>query len=251
MSTLVTALRGAVDRGELSAWFQPQVDLRSGRIVAAEALCRWTHPDFGNVPPNVFIPLAEESGLIDEIGEFMLEQGCLAAAEWANRDHRIEVSVNVSPAQLVTSTFTDRLAEQLVALDLPPQSLTVEITEALVIHNMPSVVQRLDELRSLGLGVALDDFGVGQASLAQLDRLHATELKIDRSLIADESEETAILLQGVVQKVHSAGLRVVAEGIETAAQLERVRSLNCDRAQGYLLAMPLPKPQISELLLTA
>ena len=251
MPNLVTALHGAVDRGELAAWFQPQVDLRSGRIVAAEALCRWTHPEFGNVPPTVFIPLAEENGLIDEIGEFMLEQGCLAAAEWANRDHRVEVSVNVSPAQLVTSAFTDHLAEQLKSLELPPRSLTVEITESLVIQDMPRVVQRLDELRSLGLGVALDDFGVGQASLAQLDRLHATELKIDRSLVADDSEETSILLHGVVQKVHAAGLRVVAEGIETAAQLERVRALDCDRAQGYLLAMPLPKPRMSELLLTA
>jgi len=250
MTDLATALRGAVARHELAAWFQPQIDLATGRIVSVEALCRWTHPELGAIEPSVFIPLAEELGLIDEIGQFMIEEGCAAAEKWSRLAHPIEVSVNVSPAQLVTSTFTDRLAVELRRLNLAPGSLTVEITESLRIEDLPVVVQRLDQLRELGLGVSLDDFGIGHSSMTQLRRLHATELKIDRSLIADDSETVTAMLRSVVDTVHEAGLLVVAEGIETAEQLERVRELGCDRAQGYLLARPMPKPAV-ELLFKA
>lgn len=248
MTDLPTALRAAVGRGEIAAWFQPQLDLQSGRLIAAEALCRWTHPVLGSVPPSTFIPLAEQIGVIDEIGQFMLDEGLAAATAWSQLDDPIEVSVNVSPAQLFTADFTNGLAATLRRMSLPPHSLTVEITEALGIKDVPVVVQRLDELRSLGLGVSLDDFGVGHSSLRQVRRLHATELKIDRSLITDDSPETTELLIAVIGEVHDAGLRVVGEGVETAAQLERVRALECDRAQGYLIARPMPRAELEQLL---
>ena len=248
MTEIATALQGAVARQEITAWFQPQLSLDAGVIVAAEALCRWTHPVLGSVPPGVFIPVAEETGLIEEIGQFMLEESCRAALEWSQLPTPIEVSVNVSPAQLSTPRFTDELAVELQRLSLVPQALTIEITESLPIDDVPVVVQRLDELRMLGLGVAIDDFGTGHSSLSQLRRLHATELKIDRSLVIDSSAEVARMLREVIDEVHAAGLRVVAEGVETAAQLEHVRALQCDRAQGYLISRPVPKRAIDLLL---
>ncbi|MBC7589605.1 MAG: EAL domain-containing protein, partial [Salinibacterium sp.] len=150
MTTLEVDLRGAVGRGEISAWFQAQHDVITGQIVAVEALCRWHHPELGLIEPSVFIALAEKSDLIQEIGQFMVEQSWAAAAEWSHSDRHIEVSVNVSPAQLVTSEFTDRLAHELDRLSLSPLSLSIEITESLPIADVPAVVQRLDELRRLG-----------------------------------------------------------------------------------------------------
>ena len=248
MTELASALAGAIDRHEISAWFQPQIDLRTGRIVSVEALCRWTHPDFGPIEPSIFIAIAEEVGLIDEIGQFMMDQGCRAAVEWSRLEQPIEVSVNVSPAQLLTSTFTDRLAGELRRMSLPAHSLTVEITESLRIEDLPVVVQRLDELRELGLGVSLDDFGIGHSSMTQLRRLHATELKIDRSLVADDSAETTAMLASIISTVHESGLLVVAEGVETQAHLQRVRELGCDRAQGYLIARPMPERDLVALV---
>jgi len=220
----------------------------SGRIASVEALCRWRHPDLGMVAPSVFIPIAEEVGLIQEIGQFMVEQSCLAADEWSRRESPIEVSVNVSPAQLRTAEFTDRLARELSRLSLAPQSLTIEITESLPINDLDVVVHRLDELRQLGLGVSLDDFGSGHSSLNMVEKLHATELKIDQSLVRDGSLETHALLTAVVEHVHESGIRVVAEGVETAEQLEHVRELHCDRVQGYLLGLPMPKDELELLL---
>lgn len=248
MSDLLTALSGAVERGEISAWFQPQLDLATGTIVAAEALCRWTHSEFGSVPPSLFIPLAEQYGIIHEIGLFMLQQGAAAAAEWARNHRPIEVSVNVSAAQLATPTLTEQLAIELERLALPPQAITIEITESLPVPDITTVAPRLAELRDLGLGVAIDDFGTGHSSLTQLRKLPATELKIDRSLIVDNSPNTTTLLRNVIDDVHEAGLRVVAEGVETAAQLERARELSCDRAQGYFISRPVPKQQFELML---
>lgn len=248
MNDIGSALPGAASRGEISAWFQPQLDLQSGQIVGAEALCRWTHPELGTVPPSVFIPIAEELGVIDEIGLFMADEACAAAQDWSFLPRRVSVSVNVSPAQLLTDAFTKYLATQLNRMKLPPQSLIVEITEALPISDFPVVVGRLDELRNQGLGIALDDFGVGHSSVTQVRRIHANELKIDRSLVIDDSPETTSLLNSVIDEVHSAGLYVVAEGIETEEQLQRVRDLRCDRAQGYLIGRPQPRAALERLL---
>jgi EAL domain-containing protein (putative c-di-GMP-specific phosphodiesterase class I) len=245
---IATELRGAVERGQIEAWFQPQVDIASGRIVAAEALCRWHHPEFGDIPPAVFIPVAEEVGLIEEIGRYMVEASCAAAARWGSRQHPVDVSVNVSPTQLVATQLTERLASVVKELKLPPRALTIEITESLPLVETPELLNRLDELRELGLGISLDDFGTGHASLAQLDALPATELKIDQSLVQDPSTETHALLAAVVGIVHDAGLRVVAEGVETVEQLERVRELGCDRVQGYLVGTPMPQHELEALL---
>jgi EAL domain-containing protein (putative c-di-GMP-specific phosphodiesterase class I) len=236
-------LRHALTRGEISAWFQPQVDLAADRVVAAEALCRWHHSEWGWIGPSEFIPLAEQDGTIDEIGRYMTAEAVSAMAEWD-----VDVSVNVSPAQLESSAFVSWLLQMLQRIGRGARQLTLEVTEQRRVHDVASVVARLDRLRELGVGIAVDDFGAGQASLTQLKRLHATELKIDRSLVNDESSAASRMIGDAVAYAHRIGAQVVAEGVETAEQLERVARLGCDRAQGYLLGRPMPREQMTSLL---
>jgi EAL domain-containing protein (putative c-di-GMP-specific phosphodiesterase class I) len=243
INDVANALRRAVSRNEISAWFQPQIDLHSERLVAAEALCRWTHPTWGAMRPDEFIPIAEETGTIAEIGEYMATQAISAMREW-----NIDVSVNVSPAQLDDSIFTTWLERMLSPIRSTERRLTVEITEGRHIDDVPALVTRLDRLRHLGTGIAIDDYGAGQASFTQVRRLHATELKIDRSLVSDESSAASELIVDAVTLAREAGIRVVAEGIETPDQLERVARMGCDRAQGYLLGRPMPRAQLTQLL---
>lgn len=246
-----TDLHGAVGRGEIVPFFQPQVDLSTRHTVAVEVLCRWFHPQFGLVSPIDFIPVAEANGAILEIGKFMLEETCRAAAEWHDLGSPLGVSVNVSPIQLAQPNFFELLLKNLHRLQLPPQTLTIEITESLPIANLPMVIDRLGSLRDLGLGVSIDDFGTGYSSIAQLQSLPATELKIDQTLVQDNSDETKQLVSAVVGVVRARGIRVVAEGVETEAQLERVLEFGCDRAQGFLFSSPLARVGVDSLLGTA
>lgn len=241
---LAENLAGAASRGELVAWFQPQIDLASGRIVAAEALARWQHPETGLVPPNDFIPVAEETGAIHEIGDFMIEQGCELAAELTD----VEIAVNVSPVQLTRPDFAARLIAAFQRHSLHRGQLSVEITEGRPVLDLPDAVTQLEHVRDSGVGVSLDDFGSGFASLKQLNALPFTELKIDQSLIHDETEETWTRLASIVAIVRQRGMRIVAEGIETLEQYERVRDADCDRAQGYFLGMPMPRQEFLEYL---
>ncbi len=241
-------LHGAVARGEIVPYFQPQIDLETRRTVAVEVLCRWFHPVQGLVSPAEFIPVAEANGAINEIGRFMLEETCRAAAEWHRAGIPLAVSVNVSPIQLAAPDFFDALLHNLERLELPPQTLTIEITESLPISDLPMVVERLASLRDMGLGVSIDDFGTGYSSIAQLQSLPVTELKIDQSLVQDESESTQELMAAVVGVVVSRGIRVVAEGVETQEQLERVEQIGCHRAQGFLFSRPVPRAEVDALL---
>jgi len=244
-------LHGAVERGEIVPFFQPQIDLETRKTVAVEVLCRWFHPEHGLVPPAEFIPVAEANGAILEIGKFMLDEACRAAAEWHRDGMPLEVSVNVSPIQLAAPEFFDVLLDNLEQLGLPPQTLTIEITESLPISDLPIVVDRLASLRDMGLGVSIDDFGTGYSSIAQLQSLPATELKIDRSLVQDESDATQELMTAVVGVVRGRGIRIVAEGVETEAQLERVKQLGCHRAQGFLFSKPIAHDELQPLLAQA
>lgn len=245
---MATALVGAVARGEISAVFQPQIDVATGGIVGVEALCRWTHPTWGSVPPEEFIAVAEETGLIHEIGHFMAEECCRAFAAWSTPEHPVDVSVNVSPVQLETAEFTEWLAGCLADEAPPVGVFTLEITESRPIADVATVLRRLEPLRELGVGIALDDLGIGHASLTQLRRLHGTEVKLDRSLVTDESEDGERTIARVVDIAHRAGIRVVAEGVETTRDLDRVRRLGCDRAQGYLLGRPMTADAIARLI---
>jgi EAL domain-containing protein (putative c-di-GMP-specific phosphodiesterase class I) len=247
-SPLLAELAGAVSRNEIVAFYQPQFDVDTERIVAAEALARWVHPVLGLVPPSSFIPLAEESGLIHEIGDHMIATACSAAVEWDQAGRAIEVAVNVSATQLHEARFADRLLDTVNSVGLDPGLLTVEVTESTAIIDVSSVAERLDWLRSVGVSISVDDFGVGHSSVEQVLSLRATELKIDQGLVRDEGGAARILLAAVVAFAHDKGLRVVAEGVENHEQLDRVRELRCDRAQGYLLGKPMPKSEIDALL---
>lgn len=245
---LMSDFFGAVERGEIVAHYQPQVDLATNRIVAAEALARWNHPEFGIIAPGIFIPIAEDTALIHTLGRFMIEQVFRAVAGWQKNGLDLEVSVNVSANQLTTLEFFDLLDRDLARLDMRPHSVTIEITESYPILDTPSIATRLDDLRRRGLGISIDDYGVGYSSLQQLERMPATELKIDQSLVQDDSVQSLALMTAVVELAHWRGLRVVAEGVETEEQLALVRELDCDRAQGYLLGRPMPKAELEGLL---
>ena len=245
---LVADLAGAVERGEIVAFFQPQIDLATGKIVAVESLSRWRHPELGMQSPLVFIPIAEEFGLIDEIGGFMLDEACRCAADLAARNLSLDIAVNVSAMQLARASFYERIGEVLRYGAFPPERLTLEITESRLIANRPQVAERLALLREQGVGVSIDDFGVGHSSVEQVLALPANELKIDRTVVQDEAATHSGLLVTIVRLAQGRGLRTVAEGIETEEQLGRVREVGCDRAQGYLLGRPMPREKLDELL---
>ena len=245
---LASDLHGAVARGEIVAHYQPQVDLASGRIVAVEALARWRHPELGLISPAIFIPIAEETALIHSLGRFMIDKVLETISGWRSAGIDLEVSVNVSATQLTTLEFFDRLDADLGALEFEPNALTIEITESQPVLETPSIALRPDELRRRGRGISIDDYGIGHSSLKQLDRMPATELKIDQSLVQDASVESLALMTAVVQLAHWRGLRVVAEGVETEEQLNLMRELECDRAQGFLLGRPMAAEDLEALV---
>jgi EAL domain-containing protein (putative c-di-GMP-specific phosphodiesterase class I) len=243
---LAVDLEGAVDRGEIVAYYQPQMDVATEQIVAVESLSRWQHPELGLQSPLDFIPIAEETGLINEIGTFMMEDGCRRALEWDRRGTPVGVSVNVSALQFATPDFLDQLERTFNDSGSLVHAITLEITESRLIVNRPNVSGRLAALRALGVGISIDDFGVGHSSVEQLLALPATELKIDRTIVQDTG--SALLMATIAGLVHDRGLRIVAEGVETTEQLDRVRALKCDRVQGYLIGRPMPREAFEDFL---
>jgi diguanylate cyclase (GGDEF)-like protein len=245
---LESSLRGAVERGEMRLDYQPLVELATGRIRSVEALVRWDHPELGLIPPLRFIPVAEQSGLIGEIGAWVVRTACLQAAQW---DDEVEVAVNVSPRQLASPTFREQVGSALGAAGLPPHRLCLEVTESAVIADLEEADRTLRGLRDIGVKLAVDDFGVGYASLSQLKSLPPVDvLKIDRSFVSGvlNGGDDRAIVEAVVGLAHSLGLQTVAEGIETAEQGEALRSLNCVFGQGYHYARPSPPEAIAELL---
>lgn len=250
MTDLAHDLIGAVERGEIVAYFQPQVSVRDGSVVAAEALCRWNHPSGEQISPDVFIPIAEESGFIDELGNYMLRAACEFAVECSGRGVDLDIAVNVSAVQLKDTAYAANVVKLLREVGLEPRFLTIEITESLAIIDVSTVAERLDWLRSVGVSISVDDFGTGFSSVDQVLDLRATELKIDKAFIQFSPGSSVALLRAVVAFAHDKGLRVVAEGIETQEQFDRVRGLRCDRAQGYLIGVPVPADQFDLHLAT-
>jgi diguanylate cyclase (GGDEF)-like protein len=235
-------LREAVDRGELVLHFQPVVDLATGVVTAAEALVRWEHPEHGLLTPVAFIPIAEESDLILEIGAWVMSEAARQAAAWRAAGTPVRVAVNVAAAQLLRTDLPAIVTRAFATAGAELGDLTIEVTESAVLSDIEATVTQLEAVRALGARVSLDDFGTGYSSLAYLQRLPADELKIDRSFvsaIADDSVSAAIVAS-VLDLAHAVGLEVVAEGVETAEQLELLRNLGCDHAQGYHLARPAP-----------
>jgi EAL domain-containing protein (putative c-di-GMP-specific phosphodiesterase class I) len=238
----------AVRRREIFVVYQPQISLATGSTVAVEALCRWTHPEFGSIGPELFIPIAERAGIIGALGSFVLEESLTAGDEWRRTGREVEIAVNVSPLQLADDLFSVQLAGEVRRRSLSPGSLTIEITESLPLVDRPAVATRLQELHAIGVGVSLDDFGTGHASRENLETLPLTEVKLDGSLIRDVERHPDAELHDVVRLAHERALRVVAEGVETLSDLDRAVSLGCDRVQGFLIGQPLPRGEIEPIL---
>ncbi|WP_438872628.1 putative bifunctional diguanylate cyclase/phosphodiesterase [Paractinoplanes pyxinae] len=251
--TLEAELRHAIDREQLRLVFQPVVALPSMRPVGAEALLRWTHPTLGAVRPDEFIPVAEESGLINRIGSWVLEQATIQLAEWLSRGHDVWVSVNLSPKELHAADYAGQVADVLERHGVPPQRLVLEVTEHAVATDMEELISRLAELRATGVRIALDDFGAGYSSLGQLRTLPVDILKIDHALVAEPESRTGMaapLVDVVVRMGHRLGLEVLAEGIGTPAQRAAVEEAGCRLGQGSLFGWGVPAEHLEAQLRT-
>jgi diguanylate cyclase (GGDEF)-like protein len=246
---LENELRMAVERDELRLAYQPIVDLRSGRIVGAEALIRWHHPTRGVLLPGVFIEAAEENGLIVPIGKRVLDQACAQAVSWRDQGHPIRVSVNLSPRQFSEPDLDADVRAVLARTGLDPRLLCVEITENTLMRE-GTAGETLERLRGQGIAASIDDFGTGYSSLAYLQRFPIDELKIDRAFVRElgTKANAPALVAAIVGVARALDLHVVAEGIETEAQLDQVRALGCDTAQGYLIMRPQPPEDLGPVL---
>jgi diguanylate cyclase (GGDEF)-like protein len=249
---LRSQLEVALEHNQFELFFQPVVELDSLRIVGAEALLRWQHPARGLVGPNQFIALCEQTGMIVPLGSWVLRNACERGARW-RRTHleheRMTLSVNISPRQLLEPDFVDKVAEILSSTGIEPDLLILEITENVFIEDFRSVTERLQAIRKLGVGVALDDFGSGFSSLGYLSRLPIDVLKLDRRFVSQLGEPSERgLLGGIVGLTHSLNLVAVAEGVETHEQLSELRNAGCERGQGYLFAEPLNGERMGALL---
>jgi EAL domain-containing protein (putative c-di-GMP-specific phosphodiesterase class I) len=233
--------------------YQPVVDLTTGEMRGVESLLRWTHPEAGPVPPDVFIPMAEHGGSIRVLGWHVLEEACRQLARWQEElptGRRLAVGVNVSVLQLDERGFATRLAEVIGAHGIQPDQIVVELTEQALAVDFETAVQVVDELRAIGVSVAVDDYGTGYSSLRYLDRFDADVLKIDRSFVANvaDSTHTQKIVRSVLHMARALDLQSIAEGIETAEQLAQVQAAGCDLGQGYLFSRPVAAAEISTML---
>lgn len=245
-------LRGAAVRGELDVHYQPVVDLATGVVESLEALVRWDHPDHGLVAPGEFIPIAENSDLIDEIGTYVLRRACAAAARWPTahgRSDRPALAVNLAPRQLQDAAVVDRVRAQLEHTGMPPERLMLEITESALNIDPATAEARLVGLKELGVRLAMDDFGTGYSSLSHLQRFPIDVLKIDRSFVATVTEPTgAKVIEAVLGLCSALGIESVAEGVETEEQRQALLDLGCTRAQGWLFARPMTEVCAEEFI---
>ncbi|MGB0132491.1 putative bifunctional diguanylate cyclase/phosphodiesterase, partial [Dokdonella sp.] len=242
-ATLVGALRKAMERGEFSLVYQPKLSLLDEHITGVEALLRWHSQDLGEISPVTFIPVAEESGLIVEIGDWVLVKACEQLASWHRDGLRdISMSVNLSVLQLQRGDLTQRLCDILADNDMAPNQLELELTESVIMANAEQSISTLRQLKAVGVTLSIDDFGTGYSSLSYLRRLPIDALKIDKEFVGDittDPDDEAITAT-VINMAHSLGLNVVAEGVETAEQAEYLREQGCDEIQGHWLSVPLP-----------
>jgi diguanylate cyclase (GGDEF)-like protein/PAS domain S-box-containing protein len=251
--TLTHALRQALDKNEFELYYQPQVEFRSGRINSMEALIRWHHPQLGFISPASFIELAEETGLIVPIGAWVLKTACIQASAWHLAGHRLGIAVNVSGQQFQQRNMPQLVRESLAIAGLDAQYLELELTESLLMNDSDPIIDMLNELKTIGIGLSIDDFGTGFSSLSYLSRFPIDIIKIDQSFIANlsgerESVSSVSITRAIIALAKAMGLKTIAEGVETSGQLDFLQQNGCDAMQGYYFSRPLPADQIDLLL---
>ena len=248
---LESDLSRALERGEFLLYYQPKVEIATGLITGTEALLRWKHPLRGLVPPMDFISLAEETGLIVPIGEWVLATACAQNKSWQEQAlTKLGIAVNLSARQFADSMLLPKLTRIIHTSGLDPSSLELEITESIVMAHGESAVAVLEKLKSIGVRIAIDDFGTGYSSLGYLKRFPIDTLKMDRSFIRDIPSDSGDIkiARAIIAMAHALRLKVVAEGVEKAEQLKFLRAHRCDAAQGYFLFRPLPADEVTEVL---
>jgi diguanylate cyclase (GGDEF)-like protein len=248
---LETDLRRALDRNEFLLYYQPQLDLRNGRIAGMEALLRWQHPGHGLVSPDDFVPLLEETGLIVPVGEWVLHSACAQYRKCREAGHApLRISVNVSARQFGDRALFDRVKQALRDEGVPPEHLELEITESTAMHDVQLTSEILDSLDALGVRLAIDDFGTGYSSLAYLRRFPLDVLKIDRAFVQDSpyNENVSVIAEASISLGHKLGLEVVAEGVETSEQMQFLHAHECDLIQGYYFSRPKPIDEMTRFI---
>jgi EAL domain-containing protein (putative c-di-GMP-specific phosphodiesterase class I) len=238
---------------EFEVYYQPILDLRSEQVMGMEALVRWNHPSHGVIAPLDFIPLAEETGLIVPLGQWIMEEACSQAQKWQDRYGRTEklsVTVNVASRQFQDDGLGDMIGQALVRSKLPPECLVIEITESTMLSNTEATIRKLDELKELGIRFAIDDFGTGYSSLSYLQRFPVDILKIDKSFIdrIALNKEGAAVARALITMSETLNLKTIAEGIETSGQLTALQDLGCELGQGFHFARPLKAAAMDEFL---
>ena len=244
--TLLSDQRSAIDRHELVLHFQPKADAVTGRVTDVEALVRWMHPEMGLVPPNDFIPLAERSGLIGPLTDYVLDHAVSTIAAWRAEGIDLRVAVNLSVRSLMDLELPERIAALLARADVPATALALEITESTIMGDPVRALRVLQPLADMGIRLSIDDFGTGYSSLAYLRQLPISEIKIDRSFVTNmiTDENDAVIVRSTIEMAKNLGLEIVAEGVETAEVASALAALGCDYIQGYLLSKPLPAEEL-------
>lgn len=250
---LEQALHRALENKELSFAYQPVIDMEQGELRGFEALLRWVHPRLGNLSPELFIPIAEETGLIIPIGRWCISEAFRQLRRWRNRNEipeGLHMAVNLSKVQLMNNDIQDVIADALHANDLEPKDIHLEVTESTIMHDVEQIVPVLDQVRDMGISIAMDDFGTGYSSLASLHRFPVDILKIDRQFVNSmlQSREHAAVVNAIVMLADNLGMTVVAEGVETADHLLLLQAMGCTYGQGYYFARPLPSDMVTSML---
>lgn len=241
--TLENNLRRAIEREEFLLYYQPKINLITGKVIGAEALIRWRHPEMGLIPPGKFIPLAEESGLILPMGEWTIKEACRQMKAWEREGlTQLKIAVNLSAAQFYQANLIQIIESSLKQVELDPQYFELEITESMMMHDPENVILLLHRLKDLQIHLSIDDFGTGYSSLSYLKRFPIDTLKVDQSFVRDllNNEDDKAIVTALIAMAHSLGLNVIAEGVETAAQAEFLRQRQCNEVQGYYFSKPLP-----------
>ena len=240
---LYSSLRRSVEAGQLVLHYQPQVEVATGRLIGAEALVRWNHPLMGLLPPGKFIPLAEDTGLIIEIGEWVIHEACREAMKWRQAGASdLVIAVNLSALQFRRGGIENTVAEALETSGLDPSMLELELTESILIGDTENVLAVVKRLKLMGVRLSIDDFGTGYSSLSYLKRFEVDKLKIDQSFIRDLASDIddAVIVRAIIQMAHNLGLKTIAEGVESQDVQNLLRLYRCDEAQGYFHARPMP-----------